>query len=112
MPSRPKYRCVHCGEPCGVTGHLARLDANLFGQTTAAGGWCPAVGAVRVTQGGEVWLGFRCPPGHTCLTSAVGLPAGGPAGEAQPFIWRFVDRRTDPPGWTLNELFGHEGGEP
>ena len=27
------------------------------------------------------------------------------------FIWRFVDYRMDPHGWTFNEMFGHEGSE-
>ncbi len=68
------YTCIHCGEPCGVTGHLKRIKIDLLGHLNE---FCPSVGAVRITLGGEVRYGFACPPGHTCLTASPEVLAFG-----------------------------------
>jgi hypothetical protein len=65
--ARP-YRCAHCGEECGPTGHLRRLSRDLLGMPTS--GVCPSVGAVPITLGGEVAMAYSCAPGHTCLTAS------------------------------------------
>lgn len=62
------YTCIHCGEPCGVTGHLVRIAEDLFG---ASAWFCPVSGLFRLTWNGELRFGFRCPPGHTCFTQHV-----------------------------------------
>lgn len=74
MSARQPFVCVHCRQPCGLTGHLRRQASDLFGGFDPA--WCPSVGAAPVTHGGEVRLGFACPPGHTCYTAATGLAPG------------------------------------
>jgi hypothetical protein len=69
---RQPYTCVHCGQPCGITGHLQRWIVGKAGAPIL----CQVAGATRLTEGGEVRIGYRCAPGHTCLTARPNLPTG------------------------------------
>lgn len=85
------YECAHCGQPCGVTGHLKRFTSDLFGATTES---CPSVGLVPVTVNGEVQMGYACPAGHTCLSADPLRQAFGRSFMTQP-----IQRRKAKEGW-------------
>jgi hypothetical protein len=67
VSSKP-YSCAHCHQPCGLTGHLRRINMDLLGARAEA---CPSVGAIPIDEAGEVRYGFVCPDGHTCYTASA-----------------------------------------
>ena len=106
MSRAGQFACVHCGQPCGVTGHLRRV-APLYN----AG--CPSVGPVGITAGGEVRLAFMCPPGHTCLTASPKALRFGRSFMTEPVEkrkWR--DQRPTPNQLGFLEALGYKGPVP
>lgn len=104
------YACAHCGQPCGVTGHLRAIRADLFGSAEAA---CRSVGAVPVTTEGEVRYGYFCPPDHTCLTASPLAMAFGRTTMAAPIArrnWR--DDKPTPRQLEYLDALGYRGPRP
>jgi hypothetical protein len=103
--------CIHCGEPCGVTGHVRHAQVDLLGDV--ANVLCPSVGSVRISECGRVRIGFGCRPGHTCLTASPLVQAFGRSLMTAPIKDRDWREKPPTPGQIgYLEALGYRGPRP
>lgn len=95
---RGTFVCVHCGQPCGVTGHV-RTGTR---RRPVCASTEPML-IVRDHRGRE--FGFCCPPGHTCMFGSAALVERRRRGD-----WR-NDLMTQPQ-WDYLLALGYRGERP